>query len=703
MTGEPSDSARIDGLYELAFRRHQAGQLQEAAQLYRSILDADPRQLDCLHFLGMIALQSGQPEQAVDLIGQAIAVNDRVAAWHGSIAEAYRALGRCEPAIAHYGKAVALDPKYWAAHNMLADLLRDTDPKAAIDHYQKAVAARPDLAATRHNLATLLLQQGRADDAADAIWRALALQETEASRVLLVQSVRNARKVPGDPGFRAVMTRAITEVWGRPVELAGAALTLVRADQAIRNAIRQINEVWPRRIAPSTLAPAMPALTQDPLLHRVMETTPVRDEGLERLLASTRTMLLDAALDPSSDIAPEMLPLCCALARQCFINEYVFHLPDVEHDGMVALRGKLMSDLSGTTPVYAITLLAYACYAPLATLDRAAAIRRREWPQPVRDVIDQQVNEPEQEARHRAAMPRLSPITNETSVRVRQQYEENPYPRWVRPAPMPPAPGIAAFLRAVFPLAPVADIAEPASPRVLIAGCGTGQQPIDTARRFSHARVLAIDLSRASLAYAQRKAAELGIANIEFAQADIMAFEPEHPFDLIEASGVLHHLADPMQGWSRITQWLKPGGAMRIGLYSEIARQDVVLAREFVASGGYDASAESIRSFRQNLAKVSDPRLRALFGSPDFYSISACRDLLFHVQEHRLTLPQIAEFLAEQHLAFLGFELEARVAAGYRAQFPADAAMTDLGQWHRFETENPDIFAGMYNFFVQKT
>ena len=29
--------------------------------------------------------------------------------------------------------------------------------------------------------------------------------------------------------------------------------------------------------------------------------------------------------------------------------------------------------------------------------------------------------------------------------------------------------------------------------------------------------------------------------------------------------------------------------------------------------------------------------------------------------------------------------------------------MTDLGQWHRFETENPDIFAGMYNFFVQKT
>ena len=114
------DSARIDGLYELALRRHQAGQLAEAEQLYRGILEADPRQLDCLHLLGMVALQSGRPAEAVDLIGRAIAANDGVAAWHGSLAEALRALGERDRAIAHYRKAVALDPKYWAAQNMLA-------------------------------------------------------------------------------------------------------------------------------------------------------------------------------------------------------------------------------------------------------------------------------------------------------------------------------------------------------------------------------------------------------------------------------------------------------------------------------------------------------------------------------------------------------------------------------------------------------
>ena len=57
MTGAPNaaaagDAARVDGLYELAMRRHQAGELREAEELYRAILDSDPRQLDALHFPG---------------------------------------------------------------------------------------------------------------------------------------------------------------------------------------------------------------------------------------------------------------------------------------------------------------------------------------------------------------------------------------------------------------------------------------------------------------------------------------------------------------------------------------------------------------------------------------------------------------------------------------------------------------------------
>ena len=43
------------------------------------------------------------------------------------------------------------------------------------------------------------------------------------------------------------------------------------------------------------------------------------------------------------------------------------------------------------------------------------------------------------------------------------------------------------------------------APSILVAGCGTGQHSIGTASRFSSCHVTAVDLSLASLAYAQRK------------------------------------------------------------------------------------------------------------------------------------------------------------------------------------------------------
>ena len=207
----------------------------------------------------------------------------------------------------------------------------------------------------------------------------------------------------------------------------------------------------------------------------------------------------------------------------------------------------------------------------------------------------------------------------------------------------------ARHLRGLFPNAPLRDVAEPAAPDILVAGCGTGQQPIGTAQRFPKARVLAIDLSLASLAYAKRKSDAAGVA-IEYAQADILALAPDRRFDMIESSGVLHHLAEPMRGWATLVNLLKPGGVMRIGLYSEIGRRDVVALQRIVAERGYAATEHDIRRCRQDLIAKPEPRFVSILHSPDFYSTSACRDLLFHVQEHRMTLPQIGEFLAAHGL-----------------------------------------------------
>jgi len=102
-------------------------------------------------------------------------------------------------------------------------------------------------------------------------------------------------------------------------------------------------------------------------------------------------------------------------------------------------------------------------------------------------------------------------------------------------------------------------------------------------------------------------------------------------------------------------------------------------------------------------AKNGDSEMAAICAFNDFFNLSNCRDLLFHVQEHRFTLPQIAEVLESMKLKFIGFEMRDQSALrNFKAAFPQQRALTSLSQWHKFEQNNPDTFSGMYQFWCHK-
>jgi len=158
-----------------------------------------------------------------------------------------------------------------------------------------------------------------------------------------------------------------------------------------------------------------------------------------------------------------------------------------------------------------------------------------------------------------------------------------------------------------------------------------------------------------------------------------------------------------MEGWRVLLSLLRPGGVMHLGLYSELGRADIVAAQAYIAERGYGRSAQDIRRCRQELLNLNGgTRFNKILGFNDFFSTSACRDLLFHVQEHRFTLPAINSFLRKNNLQFLGFRLDTQIAEAFRNRFSADGASTDLDLWHLFETENPTTFSGMYQFWIQK-
>ena len=156
-----------------------------------------------------------------------------------------------------------------------------------------------------------------------------------------------------------------------------------------------------------------------------------------------------------------------------------------------------------------------------------------------------------------------------------------------------------------------------------------------------------------------------------------------------------------MAGWKVLTDCLKPGGLMRIGLYSELARRHIVKNRDEINQLGIGSSAQEIRFFRNTLMKSKKEHHKLTTNSPDFYSLSTLTDLLFHVQEHRFTIPLIKDYLDKLGLKFCGFE-NFRNVSNFKQTNRAKDDPYDLDKWQAYEEANPRAFIGMYQFWCQK-
>jgi tetratricopeptide (TPR) repeat protein/SAM-dependent methyltransferase len=755
-----ASAATLAELFGTALARHQSGALAEAERQYRHILTLFPRHADSLHNLGLIAMQAGNATAAVELIGRAININGRIAEYHYNIALAWRALNRMDEVAAHLERAVGLRSDYALAHLNLGNVRREQGRMTdAVTCYERVITLAPYIAAAYFNLANILAEQGRWDEAVaryqqalayepnraethsrlgatllvqgkaseaiphlqqalafdpnlpgtyqnlseaflavedlesaiDTTTRALGVAETAQSKALFGRFIRYARFSADNEQFRKLLLRALTEGWARPRELASVCISLIKLDGVVNDCIARVNAAWPARLSATQLfgPSGLAALSRDRLLCGLLECDPVTDIGLERFLTNVRyAMLTTSAADGAQDEA--VLGFYCAVARQCFVNEYVFSMTEIEADEAQQLRVSLEKALAAGDPYPALWPVVVGAYFPLHNLAKAQALLERSWPQSVDALLVQQLKEPAEERRIAPTIPVLTGIDDEVSRLVRQQYEESPYPRWVTAGP----PGQPAIL---FERPPeqVAD--------VLIAGCGTGLSTIEFAGQARGARILAIDLSLASLSYAKRMAQSLAVTNVEFAQADITRVGTiGRQFDFIDVSGVLHHLADPWQGWRVLLSLLRPGGIMQVGLYSDLARRNIVAARALIAERGYRPVPQDIRRCREDIIAAADPLLRSVTRASDFFTTSECRDLLFHVQEHRITLPEIKSFLAANNAAFAGFVADPVMLRRFTARFPERAALTDLDRWHAFETEAPDTFVNMYLFWVRK-
>jgi len=693
-------AAKIRRLVDEGLAHHRNGDVRRAADCYRQALAAEPANADVLTLFGALSHQQGDLAEAERMLRRALKIRPRSPQALCNLGVVMQTRGDVQDAAECFRRAISARPDFAEAHANLGLASRHSgDSVSAEASFREALRLAPDLTSARDGLLEIYRSQGRHDQALAALGPAVdgacrAFRRTDGAleqRRLLADTLIAAGMIPRDPDRRAVAARLLIEPGIDPQTLAPAVMASLRADPAIAELIETPDHAGDD----FDRATRDDGALADPVFVAALRSLILPDAGIERLLTALRHWLLEIVIDEGAGADPPeaLVTIAAALAEYCFFTEYVFPAGETERARAAGLHARLDGDEAVAPFVAAVS----ACYRPLPG---TRTVRAPSGDARLARLVRQQIEEPGTEDRLATGIPALSKI-DPASETVRAQYEENPYPRWQRVADSDSG-SFAEVVASRLPWLDPASLPRPSAPRILVAGCGTGRQAIICAKTFPQADILAVDLSRASLAYAKRKAAEYGIGNISFRQADILRLPGlQRRFDLIECTGVLHHLRDPAAGWRILRDLLAPDGLMRVALYSARARRHVLAARSHIAKAGFAPTADGIRECRQDILALPREHPAAWVTQiKDFYALSPCRDLLFHVQETCFSILEIAGLIADLDLEFLGFDLAAEPVQAAARQ--PGAAIASLDWWADVEARLPDTFAGMYDFWVRR-
>jgi Tfp pilus assembly protein PilF/SAM-dependent methyltransferase len=731
-------------LHLLGALMHQSGRSEEAISLMRQAIAINPRNPDYHYNLGSALNASGRMTEAVEPLSKAIALKPQYAEAHFELGNAHARAGQLDAAERSFRRALDLQPANAGIMNNLGRVLLALGrPEDAAAIWQRAVTLQPDLAMLHLNIGMVRARQNRLDEAEQSLRRALAVQadypeavqqlaavmmrrghahdalpllaqalsrsESADIKATFAQCLLATQELRPDAALRDLFRRAIEEAWVRPVLLAPLGTLILKAHPAIGAAIRRVAGQW-GKVPASQLLPTgaeIDAVAQEPIVRTVLEAAPNCDIEFERFLTALRAGMLERARNGDA-VGKKTLDLYTSLARQCFINEYVFVETEDERQRVHALQTTIGSALRKresapvpqlAEPIAPLQLVAFAAYRPLHNLEGAASLPTRSWPTPVSALLQQQVDAPLREIALRSTLPSLTPIDEQTE----EAEQQGPSPRWVKATSTLQPRSVPDVVQGYLLFARPLPRGEAANPDALIAGCGSGESAIEAALSYRDARVLAVDENAEDLAYGSRQAQSLSLQRIEFARADLTKLAANgRSFDVIEASGLASR-PDPRAALIALIPLLRPGGVMRIGLLGEAAHRELAAARDFAQQGNYQPDAEGIRLLRQNLLRqpAGNPA-EAATRSAEFFAVGTCRALFFGAGGGPLTFPDVQTILDAHNLELLGLETTPELQDKFAARFPDPAARTDLAAWHAVERENPDRFASMYQVWLRK-
>jgi len=442
-----------------------------------------------------------------------------------------------------------------------------------------------------------------------------------------------------------------------------------------------------------------------PLFLSALKNTLIKSGLLERLIIALRHELLNYASD-KGQLSNEFIPLCLSIAYYGWRNEFLLPFTDAEKNMVSVLKDMISKSLNtaGCTPIDlsgALLLVAmYDYWDTLPAADKLMAFKDDSWPD-VTYSLKKILNKRNQRSHY--CFDEITAIPSTDQHDVKAQYERFPYPQWESLDIRTPIE-YGQALQYQYPNAQLPSYIFSNNLNILVAGCGTGRHAINAACYFKNVDILALDICHNSLAYAKFKSEEFSIKNIDFKLADLSKLEIlDTKFDIIECSGVLHHIRHYKKSLNNLLINLKPNGLIKLSLYSERARKPIISIRDLFKRDDTELNEHKIKIARQAILQSEElGDKKRVLDSDDFYSMSGTVDLLFHQYEKRFN-PLLLKSLCQSHnLEWLGFSnLDRKTKNEFMSFHGSNYNLTDLNQWEEFEKVYPETFSSMYQFYCQ--
>ena len=635
----------------------------EAKLSLEQAIELDNNYFDAYINLGLLNKDSNQYDEAEEYYLKALEINNKSAIAHLNLGACYKEKQELEKAVLHTEKAIEIDNKLEKCYLNLATIYNQ------IGNYKKSLllTKKEILLNKNSELSYQLLSE--------LIKKGELLNTSKKDNRELFNNILNRKDISHRELFGCINSMISIEI--------------LEKLSILESALYENNE--------------FNILINQKELVKALSLLIFCSPLWEKVLVNIRKNIL-ISYSEKDKVSNNILNFTIGLGSQCFLNEYIYYISKEEKNKLEELKKKLNNNKNQE---YLLAII--SCYQSLSSINNEIinlndyVSNNKEF----NNLLNLQIKELNDEKKISKGIKKIGNIKDFISKEVKNQYELNPYPRWRYNsyAKENKLNFFSIINSEIYPntIKSNSDQLRNKQTNILIAGCGTGIQILE-ASRYSNCEITAIDLSNSSISYAKRKVDEYGLKNVDFIEMDLLELKSLNKrFDLIECSGVLHHMNDPTKGLSNLLDVLEPKGFLKLGLYSKYARKEILKARELIKEKDIKPSVDEIRSFRNDVLNGEIKQLNEITNWSDFYSTSMCRDLCFHSHENCYSLIEIKKMLKVSNLEFLGFTLSKEIKDKYQRDNKDIDSLKDLELWDKFEKLNPNSFREMYQFWARKS